>query len=198
MRDIKHELSHTGTVDLKTERLLLRKVRKEDIEDIYYKLATDKKIIDFVSWSENPSLEYTEKSVNEMLYDYENKCATYKWIIEKMDTKEILGMVLVDNYNEERLVAELDYCITADARGQGYAPEAVRRVVEYLIYDVGFFRVEAVHNMNNSASGRVMQKVGMQYEGVLRGRAISLNEEGNPGDLKMYAIIRTDLENENK
>ena len=193
MRNINNKLNHKGTITISTERLLLRKVKIEDVEDIYKKLATDEKIIDFLSWNDNPSIEFTKKMVNDIIKEYDTNNATYKWIIEELSTNKIIGMILVDSFNEERLVAELDYCISSDSRGKGYVPEALKKIIEYLIFEVGFFRIEAVHNLNNESSGKVMQKAGMKYEGTLRGRAISLNSKGNPDDLKMYAIIKTDL-----
>ena len=193
MRNINNKLNHRGTIELKTERLILRKVKLDDVKDIYNKLATDEKIIDFLSWNDNPSIEFTKKMVEDILEEYTTEKAIYKWIIEEGNTNQIVGMILMDTFNEERLVAEIDYCIASNYRGNGYATEALKKVIEYLIFEVGFFRIEAVHNMNNEASGKVMQKAGMKYEGTLRGRAISLNAEGNPDDLKMYAIIKTDL-----
>ena len=193
MRNINNKLNHRGTIELKTERLILRKVKLDDVKDIYNKLATDEEIIDFLSWNDNPSIEFTKKMVEDILEEYTTEKAIYKWIIEEGNTNQIVGMILMDTYNEERLVAEIDYCIASNFRGNGYATEALKKVIEYLIFEVGFFRIEAVHNMNNEASGKVMQKAGMKYEGTLRGRAISLNAEGNPDDLKMYAIIKTDL-----
>lgn len=47
-------------------------------------------------------------------------------------------------------------------------PEAGKEVVRYLLKDVGFKRVAAVHAKANPKSGRVMQKIGMTYEGMLR------------------------------
>lgn len=193
MRNITNKLNHRGTIELKTERLILRKVKLDDTKDIYNKLATDEKIIDILSWNDNPSIEFTKKMVENILEEYTTKKAIYKWIIEEKNTNQIVGMILMDTFNEERVVAEIDYCIASNFRGNGYATEALKKVIEYLIFEVGFFRIEAVHNMNNEASGKVMQKAGMKYEGTLRGRAISLNEDGNPDDLKMYAIIKTDL-----
>ena len=46
MRNITNKLNHRGTIELKTERLILRKVKLDDTKDIYNKLATDEKIID--------------------------------------------------------------------------------------------------------------------------------------------------------
>jgi RimJ/RimL family protein N-acetyltransferase len=50
-----------------------------------------------------------------------------------------------------------------------------------------------VCNIENTASARVMEKAGMVLEGTLRGRALNLNEAGNPGDLRIYSILSSDL-----
>ena len=47
-------------------------------------------------------------------------------------------------------------------------PEAGREIVKYLFEEVGFNRIAANHDKNNPKSGRVMQKIGMTYEGTLR------------------------------
>lgn len=186
------KLCHIGTKELRTDRLFLRRIKKEDIQNIYSKIATDKNILKFVSW-EYSSLESVEKMVLNTLEEYENKKDTYMWIVEELSTHEIVGMIFTEDYNERRLVAELDYCVVAGFRGKGYATEMLKKVIEYLIFEVGFFRIECVHNLDNPASGKVMQKAGMKFEGILRGKAINLNQEGNPDDLKLYSIIKTDF-----
>jgi [ribosomal protein S5]-alanine N-acetyltransferase len=52
--------------------------------------------------------------------------------------------------------------------GRGYATEAAREAVRYAFADLDLHRVHAAHFRSNPASGRVMQKVGMSYEGTLR------------------------------
>lgn len=47
-------------------------------------------------------------------------------------------------------------------------PEAGKAVVKYLFEEVRFNRIAADHDKNNPKSGRVMQKIGMTYEGTLR------------------------------
>lgn len=66
-------------------------------------------------------------------------------------------------------------------------PEAAKAVIRFLFLEVGFSRIAAIHDTNNPKPGRVMQKVGMQYEGTLR-RA-SINNQGIVDEV-WYSILR--------
>lgn len=65
--------------------------------------------------------------------------------------------------------AELGYWVGAPYWGRGYATEAVAALLTYGFRDLGLHRIHANHFTRNPASGRVMQKLGMRFEGILRG-----------------------------
>lgn len=65
--------------------------------------------------------------------------------------------------------AELGYWIAAEKRGRGYATEAGRALIAYGFEELGLERIHAAHYPHNPASGRVLEKLGMRREGVLRG-----------------------------
>jgi len=69
-------------------------------------------------------------------------------------------------------------------------PQAIRRVIQFAFEKMDLQRVEAVHYLENGASGRAMQKAGMQYEGLLRSKMFA---KGNYWDVKMYAITKSDF-----
>lgn len=85
--------------------------------------------------------------------------------------------------------AEVGYWIGVPAWGKGIATEAVRRVIAFGFDELGLHRLDAQHYVENPASGRVMIKAGMRYEGRLRGVVF---RDGVPRDDELYAIIRTD------
>jgi [ribosomal protein S5]-alanine N-acetyltransferase len=64
--------------------------------------------------------------------------------------------------------AELGYWIGVPYWGQGYATEAAREVVRYGFEELGLHRIYAAHLGRNPASGRVLRKIGMSYEGTRR------------------------------
>ena len=85
----------------------------------------------------------------------------------------------------------MGYCMSRAHWRKGVMPEALKAVVDFLFDEVGFNRIEAEHDVNNPASGRVMEKAALRYEGTLRqsGR----NNQGIV-DLVWRAILRSDWE----
>ncbi len=73
--------------------------------------------------------------------------------------------------------------------GQGYMTEALCRVIRFGFDELALHRVYATHFDFNPASGRVMQKAGMRYEGTQRGYLL---KDGRYVDALLYAILRTD------
>lgn len=95
------------------------------------------------------------------------------------------AMGLSINHNNAN--AELGYWIGTPFWGRGYATEAGQAVVRYGFTTLGLHRIHATHLGRNPASGRVMQKLGMQYEGLLRQHVRNWN---NFEDLAVYGLLR--------
>ncbi|HEY8392736.1 MAG TPA: GNAT family protein [Capillibacterium sp.] len=91
-------------------------------------------------------------------------------------------------------MCEIGYCLSKRYWNQGIMTEALKAVIAYLIKEVGFKRVQAVHQVENPASGRVMIKAGMKHEGRLRGYV--LNNRNELVDCEMYAILEDEIEKE--
>lgn len=82
--------------------------------------------------------------------------------------------------------AELGYWVAAPAWGRGYATEAAAALCAYAFAALGVHRIEARHLLRNPASGRVMQKLGMRREGVLRD---AVRKWDRFEDLALYAVL---------
>jgi len=87
--------------------------------------------------------------------------------------------------------AELGYWVGVPYWGNGYATEAARAVVKYGFGTLGLHRIFASHFANNPASARVLRKIGMRYEGRLRGHVLKWGEFL---DLEMYGMLASDAE----
>lgn len=85
----------------------------------------------------------------------------------------------------------MDWKIGTAFQGKGYAAEAARAAIEYLIREVGFHRIEAKCCTKNTASERVMQKLGINKEGILRERFYG--KDGRWHDLAEYSLLAHDL-----
>ena len=72
---------------------------------------------------------------------------------------------------------------------QGYCTEAARAVLRYGFETRGLNRIGARHLARNPASGRVMQKLGMHYEGTRRQHVLKW---GVFEDIVLYAILKSE------
>ena len=160
-------MDHKGTVFLETERLILRSFVMEDAEVMYRNWASDDEVTKFLTWPTHTDIEVSKAVLSTWIADYE-KPDFYQWAIELKEIGEVIGSISVVRINEKVASAELGYCIGTKWWGRGIMPEAGKEVVRYLFEEVGFDRIAAVHAKDNLKSGRVMQKIGMTYEGTRR------------------------------
>jgi len=85
--------------------------------------------------------------------------------------------------------AELGYWVGKPYWGNGYCTEAAQAVVDYGFQALDLHRIYARHMARNPASGRVMIKAGMQYEGCMRQHVLKWDVFE---DLKIYGILRSE------
>ena len=174
------------TKSFETERLILRKFEKNDAEHIYNNYASKDNVTEFLSWKSHKTIEDTRSYLeNFVLPAYENE-DTYRWAIELKETNQVIGCIDVVRMNKNFKKVELGWVLDDTHWGKGLMPEAARVILDYMVEE-GFVRIEAHHNVANPKSGRVMEKIGMQFEGVLRKSA--MNNDGELVDMKMYAYV---------
>ncbi|MCR8641266.1 GNAT family N-acetyltransferase [Paenibacillus sp. N1-5-1-14] len=94
----------------------------------------------------------------------------YKQYIVKLDTPERtpIGELHIHWYVEERRSWEMGYCIFPEYRGQGYGVEAAREVLKYAFDEWNAHKVVAMCNAHNTASYKLLEKLGLVREGVFR------------------------------
>jgi len=93
--------------------------------------------------------------------------------------------------NRKHSNGELGYWIGKPFWGKGYCTEAARALIVVCFETLELNRVHAHHVDGNPASGRVMEKAGMVYEGCLRGH---VQREGKFQDVLMYGLLRQDYD----
>jgi ribosomal-protein-alanine N-acetyltransferase len=175
---------------LETERLLLRPLEFSDAPRIEA-LASDKRISANTLSIPHPYPEGGAamwiQGMLEKRAQGDNECSFA--ILRKADGV-LMGAVGIHPY-PNGFRAELGYWIGVDYWGQGYMTEAVRRVIQYGFEELGLERIDAWHFAQNPASGRVMQKAGMTFEGVMRQHFIKWDEFV---DIAGYSILRSEFE----
>jgi RimJ/RimL family protein N-acetyltransferase len=110
------------------------------------------------------------------------------WAMVQRDSGEVLGAFSARLHQTDQR-SEIGYWIGVPFWGQGYTTEAGLTIREYLFRDWGLQRIFAQHFVGNPASGRVMQKLGMQYEGCLRQH---VRKGSQFIDLALYGILRSE------
>lgn len=180
-------MNFIGTKDLETERLFLRKVKKEDYLEAYNNWCSRDGVDKYVLWKKHESPEVTLKQYTEWENDYED-LKTFRWIVGKKENNELIGTIDVSKRFIKFGTCEIGYCYGDQYWNKGYATEALKAVIKYLFEECDAQLVNAEFLNNNPASGKVMEKAGLTYEGVLRSRIIDKNEKRN--DLLSYSITK--------
>jgi RimJ/RimL family protein N-acetyltransferase len=103
-------------------------------------------------------------------------------------TDELIGLVRLSISVPEHRGADIGYGLRRDRWNQGFATEAATLLVDFGFHQLGLHRVFAYHHPGNVASGRVMTKLGMQQEGLLRENV--LNHDGTWRDSVLYSILQ--------
>lgn len=181
-------MNHQGTKTLHTSRFLLRPYKQGDAQQMYTNFLSDPKVSAHVSWAAHTSIEATNHFLQMHLEKYTSDVSFYGWAIEM--NGDVIGSIGAFDINEEVQACEIGYSLGSRYWGQGIATEAVQAVLQFLFHSVGFNRVTASYNAENLASGRVMQKAGMQYEGTCR--QATLKKDGSFGNLILYSILKNE------
>lgn len=174
---------------LLTERLLLRPFALADAPDVQ-RLAGEREISAYITTIPHPYPDgLAEQWIGTHREDFEQgKGAT--WAVTLRDGGTLIGAIGLTIHREDER-AEMGYWIGRPCWGQGYCTEAARAVLHYGFTALGLNRIYAMHMRPNVASGRVMQKVGMRYEGRLRQHVLKW---GVFEDLEVYSILKDEYQ----
>lgn len=179
-------MNHMGTKQLETERLILRKFKIEDAEDMFKHWGNDSAVNKYLSWNIHQSVQDSQDIIDLWVSKYEDM-ETYNWAIVLKEIDEVIGSISMVKLENKHYSCEIGYCIGSKFWNNGITTEAFQAVIEYLLNEVGFNRVVAMYDTENKASGKVMKKCKMTYEGTLRD-AHKRNDEFY--SLGVYSILK--------
>ena len=174
---------------LETERLVLRPYSLTDAYDVQ-RMCGDAAIADTTLAIPHP---YPDGAAQQWISTHAESFQQSKEVtlaITLKPTGMLVGsMALMVNSNHRR--GELGYMIAKEHWNHGYCTEAARAMMRYGFATVGLNRIQAMHFPRNPASGKVMRKLGMIREGLLRQY---VSNRGTPEDVEMYSMLRTKFE----
>ena len=175
---------------LETARLLLRPLRRQDATDIF-SYASDPEVARYVLWEPHRSVADTRAYIRYIRGLYRRGLPA-SWAVTLRESGRVIGTIGFMWYSDQNASAEVGYSFARDCWNLGYATEALQAVIRSVFASLSVNRLEAQHDLRNPASGRVMEKCGMQREGILRRRILN---KGEFIDTVLFAILRSDLEN---
>ncbi|PKR76872.1 GNAT family N-acetyltransferase [Halalkalibacillus sediminis] len=177
---------------LETERLRLRKITSNDLEDLF-KYGSDPEVTKFVTWETHKTLSDSKAFIDFALHQYE-KNQIAPWAIEYKQNGKLIGTVDFVWWKPNHNSAEIGYVLSREYWGKGFMTEAVKRLITFGFENMDLVRIQAKSFKDNIASERVMIKAGMVYEGTHRKEMLV---KGEHQDLKTHAILKEDFyENE--
>ena len=169
---------------LTTQRLVLRRLKMSDARDMFI-YSSDPEVARYVQWRAYESVLAVQAFLryNQHQSRLNQPCA---WGMALKEDDRVFGTAGFTWVNDDNRSGEIGYSLARSRWGCGYATEATEAILAYGFDSMRLHRIEAQHDVRNPASGRVMEKCGMRYEGTLRGR---LFNKGVYADMKVYAIL---------
>jgi ribosomal-protein-alanine N-acetyltransferase len=170
---------------LTTSRLALRVPRADDAEAIH-EYAQDPEVVRFLQWRAH-TLRSETLGFLRMIEENWRGGARFEWAITERGADTCIGMI---GLRLKGFKAELGYVLRRDRWNQGLITEAAGAVCRWAQEQAEIYRVQALCDIDNAASARVMQKLGMHFEGIQRRAVLHPNVSPEPRDALSYAWSR--------
>lgn len=168
-----------------TNRLVLRKMLKTDYKDMF-EYACREDVTQYLLWDPHETETYTYKYLQYIQTRY-RMGEFYDWAVVLKGENKMIGTCGFTRFTLESNSAEIGYVLNPNYWGNGLATEAVRAVLRFAFMELRINRIEAKYMEGNQRSRRVMEKVGMQYEGTQRE---SMHVKGHYISVGICSILR--------
>lgn len=173
---------------LETDRLILRKICHEDANAILA-LASDAQVTKLTAALELiQTIDDVHTLIDIMISRYESDLPA-RWAVVLKENNTVIGICGFVGYSSSFARAEIGYAFSSAYWGKGIATEAAQACIDYGFSCMNLNRIEGTCDIDNIGSARVLEKLGMHYEGTLKQHIWS---KGAFRDRKMYALLKDD------
>lgn len=142
-----------------TDRLVLRKLKKEDAESMFKNWTNDPEVAKYTLWVAHENVEITKKLVDTWLEE-EKKGQVIRFVITLKNSDEPIGAIDTVNFREG--VPEVGYCLSRKYWNNGYMSEACKAFVEYL-FELEYTKILIRADTRNIGSNRVIEKCNFKF-----------------------------------
>ena len=177
---------------LETNRLCLRPFVFDDAAAMYANWAADQDVLRYMPYNVCNTLEETQAAVKEWLsyFDGMPKQGEAFALVEKT-SGSVIGTIDYLITDQASQAAEIGYQLGKQWWGNGFAAEALIKLISHCFKTVGLNRLWGAYDPRNPASGRVMEKAGMAFEGHMRQYKV---RRGERVDRIIWAIIKDEYD----
>jgi len=169
-----------------TQQLTLRRPRLSDADDIFDSYAADSEVTRYVTWRPYNDRHEVAPFLRSRLARWDSG-EEFSWAITRPQEYRAIGMI---GCRVREHAADIGYVMSRNYWNRGYTTEAANAIVNWASNLEFVYRVWAVCDVENKASARVLEKIGMQREGILRRYIVHPNLSPEPRDCFVYSKIR--------
>ncbi len=152
--------------NLETERLLLRRVAYEDVDEIFA-LRSDPELMKYIP---KPLVQTTDEALAHiaMIDEKIDTNEGINWAITIKGHPQLIGIIGHYRIKPEHFISEIGYIILSEYQGKGFITEAIKEVLVYGFEIMKLHSVEAIIDPENLASEKVLLKSGFVMEARLK------------------------------
>jgi [ribosomal protein S5]-alanine N-acetyltransferase len=157
-----------------------------DAEHVFSAYATDSAVAKYMTWTPHRDIAETVEFLERCERDW-NEGSAFAWTLWTRSTDELAGVIGLRIRDTK---ADVGYALARRWWRQGLMTEALSAVVVWALAQPEIYRVWATCDVENVASARLLEKIGMTREGVLRRWLVHPNISDEPRDALCYAVVR--------
>jgi len=158
----------------------------EDAQAIFEEYATDSEVTRYMTWTPHKDVKSVVDYLSNAI-DRNKSGDAYSWALTTPRDNRVIGML---GARVGSFMTNIGYVLGRKHWGQGYMPEAVSWLTEWLLQQPDMFRVWAVCDTANVSSARTLEKSKFEREGLLRRWTIHPNCSLEPRDCYVYGRAR--------
>ncbi len=143
-------------IELKTERLFLRKLKESDWKAIFF-LRSDKTVNQFVERSSSKSEEEANEFISKINTGIDKKNSFY-WAITENGADQMIGSICLWNFSENQKKAEVGFDLNPKFQKKGIMNEALKCIIQFGFETLNLDLLEAYTHIDNQNSRKLLER----------------------------------------
>jgi ribosomal-protein-alanine N-acetyltransferase len=161
------ELNFTPFPELETERLILRRMGKDDAPEMFF-FRSDSSVMKYIGREPAKTMKDAEGFIEKIETGINDNSAIMWGITLKENSKKMIGTICFWNIQKENYRAEIGFLLHPEHWRKGIMKEAINLVLDYGFNKMNLHSIEGRIHPDNIASSSVLESTGFKKEGFLK------------------------------